>query len=311
MLTGATMDMLEKSISRACPVCDEAKAEPYLSKLNFHLVRCPQCSMIYTNPVPAEMATGTFYDWAGGEYLSPEKVESDYADVRFERELRLFRTYCQSGSVLDVGCSSGAFLYQLKKRFPNDYTILGTDVSQEPLDHAVKMGVPIVRGEFLTQTFGEKFDAVTFWAVMEHLAEPKKFLQKAAAILKPGGHCFILTPNMDSLAVRLIGAKYRYIFAEHLNYFTPRTMERFAGAEFSVVGRRSTHFNPLVIWQDFRGGEREISRADRIKLLKRTTGYKQSKWLQPVKMGYRAAEALLGGILMADNVAVVGRKKVE
>ncbi|HEV2692490.1 MAG TPA: class I SAM-dependent methyltransferase [Verrucomicrobiae bacterium] len=302
------MDTLDNPINRACPVCDETKAGPYLSKLNFHLVHCPRCSMLYTNPVPAEMATGIFYDRAGGEYLSPEKLESDYANVRFERELRLFRTYCRSGLVLDVGCSSGAFLYQLKKRFPNDYKILGTDVSQEPLDHAAKMGVPIVRGEFLKQTFEEKFDAVTFWAVMEHLAEPKKFLQKAASILKPGGHCFILTPNMDSLAVRLIGAKYRYIFAEHLNYFTPQTMKTFAGAEFSVVGMKSTHFNPLVIWQDFRGGEREISRADRIKLLKRTTGYKQSKWMRPVKAGYRAAEAVLSSLRMADNIAVVGRK---
>ena len=37
----------------------------------------------------------------------------------------------------------------------------------------------------------------------------------------------MLTPNMNSLAVRLIGAKYRYIFPEHLNYFTPQTMKKF------------------------------------------------------------------------------------
>jgi 2-polyprenyl-3-methyl-5-hydroxy-6-metoxy-1,4-benzoquinol methylase len=157
-------------IQRACPVCDETVGEPYLTKLELHLVRCRKCSMIYMNPVPAEMATGRFYDRAGSEYLSPEKLESDYADVRFERELRLFRAHCLGGSVLDVGCSSGAFLYQLKKRFPGQYQILGTDVSQAPLDHAAKMGVPVARGEFLKQAFDQKFDAVTFWAVMEHLA---------------------------------------------------------------------------------------------------------------------------------------------
>jgi hypothetical protein len=107
----------------------------------------------------------------------------------------------------------------------------------------------------------------------------------------------------------VIGAKYRYIFAEHLNYFTPQTMRRFAGSEFSVMEMRSTHFNPLVIWQDFRGGEREVSRADRVKLLKRTTGYKKSRWLWPVKVAYRAAEAALSSVFLADNVAVVGRKK--
>jgi len=302
------MSQTHNLLNRACPICDEAAAELFLRKLELQLVRCVRCSMIYANPVPVEMATGNFYDKAGGEYLTPEKLESDYADVRFERELRLFRSYCRQGSVLDVGCSSGGFLYQLKKRFQNDYSILGTDVSTEPLAHAAKMGVPVAKGEFLTQAFDKKFDAVTFWAVMEHLSRPKLFLQKAASILKPGGHCFILTPNMDSLAVRLIGAKYRYIFPEHLNYFTPKTMKQFVELEFGVAGAKSTHFNPLVIWKDFGGGERDVSRAERVKLLKKTTGYKNARWMLPIKAAYQAAEFTLGKFMFADNIAFVGCK---
>lgn len=295
--------------NRSCPVCGGTSSVPHLRKLGLQLVRCHGCSMIYANPVPVEMATGNFYDRAGSEYLTPEKLASDYADVRFERELKIFRAHCPRGSVLDVGCSSGGFLHQLKKRFPDDYKILGTDVSTEPLEHAAKMGVPVARGEFLTQKFDEQFDAVTFWAVMEHLAEPKAFLQKAVSILKPGGHCFILTPNMNSLAVRLIGAKYRYIFPEHLNYFTAETMKKFVAAELEVVRVKSTHFNPLVIWQDFRAGEREVTRAERVKLLKKTTGYKQSPWMTPVKWGYRATESVLRVLNLADNVAIVARKR--
>ena len=253
--------------------------------------------MIYANPVPAAMATGTFYDQAGHEYLAADKLESDYAPVRFERELRLFRNHCPRGSVLDVGCSSGGFLYQLKQRHPQDYKILGTDVSSAPLDHAAKMGVPVARGDFLTHDFEEQFDAITFWAVMEHLFEPQLFLKKAASLLKPGGLCFILMPNMNSLAVRLLGAKYRYIFAEHLNYFTPRTLRKFVEREFTVLKLKSTHFNPLVIWQDFRGGGREVPRAERAQLLKRTNAYKQSPWMLPVQVAYRATEMALGTVV--------------
>ena len=265
--------------------------------------------MIYTNPVPAGMATGTFYDQAGDEYLAAEKLESDYADVRFERELRLFRKHCPHGSVLDVGCSSGAFLHQLKKRHSNDYQVWGTDVSNAPLNHASRMGVPIIKGDFLSHSFEQSFDAVTFWAVMEHLFEPQRFLQKAASILKPGGLCFILVPNMKSLAVKLAGSKYRYIFAEHLNYFTPETLRKIVDGEFNIVDLKSTHFNPLVIWRDFRDGEREIPRAERSQLLKRTTAYKKSRWMLPLKIGYNASEEILGKFLMADNLVIVGRKK--
>ena len=296
-------------LNRICPLCGESGSRPFLQKGDLHLVSCVRCSMIYASPVPAEMATGTFYDRAGDEYLAPEKLESDYADVRFERELRLFRTHCPHGSVLDVGCSSGAFLHQLKKRHPNDYQILGTDVLSAPLNHASRMGVPIIKGDFLSHSFEQSFDAVTFWAVMEHLFEPQRFLQKARSILKPGGLCFILVPNMKSLAIKLTGSKYRYIFLEHLNYFTPETLRKFVDEEFSIVALKSTHFNPLVIWKDFRGGEREIPRVERSQLLKRTTAYKKSGWMLPLKMGYQVAEAELGKIMLADNLAIVGRKK--
>jgi 2-polyprenyl-3-methyl-5-hydroxy-6-metoxy-1,4-benzoquinol methylase len=285
---------MSESLNRPCPVCGQPSAETFLRKGGFALVRCRACSMIYTNPVPSEIATGVFYDRAGGEYLSPEKLEGDYSDVRFQRELKLFRNFCPSGAVLDVGCSSGAFLYQLKKRYPNDYQICGTDISGPPLDYAAKMGVPVIRDNFLSHTFEKLYDAVTFWAVMEHLFDPRAFLRKAASILKPGGLCIILVPNMKSLAVRLLGGKYRYIYSEHLNYFTPQTLTNFVKNEFTVIKLGSMHFNPVVIYQDFRGSGREVSRAERANLLKQTTAYKKSPWMRPLKAGYQGAELILG-----------------
>ena len=223
--------------SRDCPVCGRNEAEAYLQKGELRLVRCRQCTMIYANPVPAEFASGEYYDRAGTDYyLSPAKLESDYAAVRFERELRLFRKHCQGGAVLDVGCSSGAFLFQLNQRFPGCYQVLGTDVSGPPLDYAESRGVAVVRGNFLEQDFGgRQFDAVTFWAVLEHLVEPQQFLTKAASVLKPDGLCFVLVPNMKSLAARVFGARYRYIYPQHLNYFTKATLTKLVEAHFSVI----------------------------------------------------------------------------
>ncbi len=266
--------------------------------------------MLFANPVPTEFASGQYYDTTGAEYyLSPAKLESDYASVRFERELALFRKHCQSGAVLDVGCSSGAFLYQLNQRFPGAYEILGTDVSGAPLDYAESKGVPVVRGDFLAQNFGDKkFDAVTFWAVLEHLLEPKRFLEKAASILKPHGLCIALVPNMNSLAVRLIGKRYRYIYPQHLNYFTAGTLKKLAEHLFDVTELQFTHFNPIVIWQDWRRGGVEISNQERGELLKRTTGFKQNPAMKPVKALYRLAEKGLAQFALADNVAAVLRK---
>ncbi len=267
--------------------------------------------MVYVNPVPEEYASGGYYDRAGADYyLSPAKLESDYAAVRFERELRLFRQHCQSGAVLDVGCSSGAFLFQLNRRFPGDYQVLGTDVSGPPLDYAESRGVPVVRGDFLGQDFGgRKFDAVTFWAVLEHLAVPQQFLAKAASLLKPGGLCFVLVPNMKSLAARSLGARYRYIYPQHLNYFTTATLTELVAVRFSVIAFRSTHLNPVVIWQDLRRGGKEVSNRERAQLLQRTTSYKQNPLLGPVKALYTVAEHTLGALNLADNLVAILRKR--
>jgi 2-polyprenyl-3-methyl-5-hydroxy-6-metoxy-1,4-benzoquinol methylase len=267
--------------------------------------------MLYVNPVSHEFASGDYYDQEGGDYyLSAPKLESDYSPVRFERELRLFRQHCQKGSVLDVGCSSGAFLFQLNRRFPGGYQMLGTDVSGAPLDYAESRGVPVIRGSFLDHNFGgEKFDAITFWAVLEHLLDPKAFLEKARLLLNEAGCCFVLVPNMDSLAVRILGARYRYIYPQHLNYFTSATLTKIVEPSFSPIETQTTHFNPVVIWQDWRSGGREVSNQERGELLKRTTSYKNNPLLAPVRMVYKVSERALSALGWADNLAVVLRKR--
>jgi 2-polyprenyl-3-methyl-5-hydroxy-6-metoxy-1,4-benzoquinol methylase len=267
--------------------------------------------MIFVNPVPAEFASGEYYDQVAAEYyLSPDKLESDYADVRFERELRFFRNHCLHGTVLDVGCSSGAFLFQLKRRFSQEYQVWGTDVSGPPLAYAESRGIPIKRGSFLGMPPEEgKFDAITFWAILEHVAEPRLFVEKAAALLNPGGFCFVLVPNMKSLAVRLLGSRYRYIYPQHLNYFTESTLKKLVEKEFAVLDLRTMHFNPMVIWQDWRRRGAAVSNQERGALLKRTTAYKQNPMLRPARTLYKIAEHLLGVFGLADNIAIGLQKK--
>ena len=101
---------------RRCPVCDADEARPHWTKGKLQLVQCRRCTMVHARTVDPQLASGEFYDRLSAPYyLSPDKLQSDYAPVRFARELRLFRRWCRQGDVLDVGCSTGAFLYQLQR----------------------------------------------------------------------------------------------------------------------------------------------------------------------------------------------------
>jgi 2-polyprenyl-3-methyl-5-hydroxy-6-metoxy-1,4-benzoquinol methylase len=294
-------------LERRCPVCDGGQTAPLLRKADLQLVRCANCAMIFANPVPREFETGDFYDHSGAYYLSEDKLRSDYSPVRFERELRLFTRHVPTGRVLDVGCSTGAFLHQLKTQFPSRYEILGTDVAGPALDYAEQQAIPIRRGNFLEQNFAEPFDAVTFWAVVEHLVHPRSFLEKAASILKPGGFCFILVPNFRSLATRILGARYRYILPQHVNYFTASTLRALCSNFFSIKSITTTHFNPLVILKDIKS-HNPTTDSDRSQLLKRTTALKQNAVMAPVRAVYKATESVLSYLILADNLIAVLRK---
>ena len=263
--------------------------------------------MIFANPVPREFETGDFYDHSGGYYLSEDKLRSDYSPVRFEREIRLFTRYVPSGHVLDVGCSTGAFLHQLQTRFPARYKVTGTDVAGPALDYAQSQGIAVRRGNFVEQPFDPVFDAVTFWAVVEHLVHPRAFLEKAESILKRGGYCFVLVPNFKSLATKILRADYRYILPQHVNYFTAETLRALCSEYFKVESIRSTHFNPLVILKDFKA-RKEVVEAERAQLLKKTTAWKQSGALFPARLMYKAAENILARAMLADNLVAVLRK---
>lgn len=268
--------------------------------------------MIYANPVDEELAKGGFYnERAAPFYLSPDKLEGDYSPVRFERELRLFRRFSKAGRVLDVGCSTGAFLFHLKRLFPEDYDVLGTDIVGPALEYAGRQGVPTSKESFLTMAAGAGFSAITFWAVLEHLVNPASFLAKAATLLNPGGFCFVLVPNFKSLAVRLLGAKYRYILPQHVNYFTAATLALLArrAPRWTQVYLGTTHFNPLVILKDWRSGGAAVPDQERANLLRRTTRLKQNPALTPARWALRFTELLLGRALLADNLIMVLKKQ--
>src|SRR5260221_9007647 len=118
---------------RPCPVCEQSHGRRLWEKGALRLVQCLDCAMVYADAVPAGLASGRYYE-RRGYYLSPDKLDSDYTPIRFQRELRLFRAWCREGTGLDVGCSTGGFLDPLRRRFPQAYGVLGPHVAGPGLD---------------------------------------------------------------------------------------------------------------------------------------------------------------------------------
>ena len=279
-----------------------------MTKGELRLVRCRDCGMIYLAELATPFADGSYYQAeAAPFYLSEDKLRGDFSPARYRREIRLLRRHGPAGRVLDVGCSTGGFLYHLNQTFPGAYQIYGMDVPSEATRHAEQKGIRVLPGSFL-ELQEPQFDAITFWAVLEHVAAPKDFLSQAKRLLHPGGICLVLVPNIRSLAVRILGSKYRYILPQHINYFSLETLARLVeSAGLRVIRKTTTHFNPAVIWQDRRSSTGLVSDEDRARLLGQTNALKEHKALGPLRLAYAAAEKMLGFAGLADNAVIVAR----
>jgi SAM-dependent methyltransferase len=205
------------------------------------LARCRACRFVFlprTPDLPGQIAA--LY---AGEYFTGAEF-GDYASQRaifarnFQGYLRRMRQAGASGGrLIEVGCAYGFFLEQARASFE----ATGIDVNDAAIEAACAQGLRAIRGDFLDYRPDEPADVVCMWDTIEHLLEPRRYLDQARAVLADRGLLFLTTGDIGSAMARLRGAQWRMIHPpSHLNYFSRDTIGRLLdGAGFDVVSIRS------------------------------------------------------------------------
>ena len=101
------------------------------------------------------------------------------------------------GTVLDVGCGTGAFLKSLEA----DFDVYGTDTSELAIAYCRKRGLRNVFQCTLDEFPREdmRFNLITLLDVIEHVDEDVALLKKAGSMLKSGGSIVITVPAYQFL----------------------------------------------------------------------------------------------------------------
>ncbi|MFY9265513.1 MAG: class I SAM-dependent methyltransferase [Solirubrobacterales bacterium] len=193
-------------------------------EINWSLVRCQECGLCYLNPRPTSDEIDRYYPRA--YFTTGRDIQSQHR--RYAAEAR-YLAGLTPGNLLDIGCAEGDFPAFMRDR---GWAVAGFEGSRSALNpHRIE----IRRGRFPEDCdfSADSFDAITAWAVIEHLHDPMSALRTIHNLLKPGGSLVFLVPNFRSVHSRL--ARFEDI-PRHLYFFTPDTARScLAAAGLDVV----------------------------------------------------------------------------
>lgn len=205
----------------------EKPDELYPSSELFRVVECRDCGLGFVDPRPTVQEMSRYYP---GSYYEDFRIQQAYHRTRYAREAqylaRLSKKH-RSPVLLDVGCANGDFPRFMKER---GWLVEGVEVSvdSEPITDFPVYSVPFPD----IPSGAPRYNAVTAWAVLEHVHDPKAYFLKAAEVLQPGGLFVFLVTNFRSLSSRSL---FQEDVPRHLYFFTEPTVRRYlrlAGLDF-------------------------------------------------------------------------------
>jgi len=178
-------------------------------------IRCRHCGVATIDPWPTaeelDRAYAGPYRPAAGRFAGPGDRLLRRARARLAGRLDAI---APPGPVLDVGAGEGVLLDALHA------------VGRE----ATGLEREATRPDVLDCDLAEveaKWAAVVFWHSLEHLPEPARALEQAAALLEPGGVLVIALPNTESIQCRLFGRRWFALDSpRHLLHLGSGTLRR-------------------------------------------------------------------------------------
>jgi 2-polyprenyl-3-methyl-5-hydroxy-6-metoxy-1,4-benzoquinol methylase len=206
------------------------------------LIAHPKYGFLQVTPTPSPEEISEYYaqEFYSGDYqqLNDSSLEVQVRDQEFydaQRESVLRDVEAVSGrpvagrSMLDVGCGWGQALLFFQK---HGFDCAGFDPAPEAVDYARSRGLNVVHAgiERLDVFAPRRFDVVTLFNVLEHLADPVGIVSQIRdLVLVPGGLLVIDVPNefndfqLSGQAVH--GLREWWVAPPaHLNYFSGSTL---------------------------------------------------------------------------------------
>jgi 2-polyprenyl-3-methyl-5-hydroxy-6-metoxy-1,4-benzoquinol methylase len=244
-----------------CPVCGSSDINRLLtvkdhsvSKEEFVIWQCSNCSLRFTQDVPDEASIGSYYqssDYISHSNTSKGVVNKLYQKVRNytlnQKANLIIGQTVKRGKILDLGAGIGAFLNTMKQK---GWEITGIEPDEGARQQAKNLfDIELKETPILNHLPDNNFDAITLWHVLEHVHQLHDYVERLKKLLKPNGKLFIAVPNYESLDSSIYKSFWAaYDVPRHLYHFTPKAIDVLMETHgLKVVSKKPMWFDSFYI----------------------------------------------------------------
>jgi SAM-dependent methyltransferase len=230
-----------------CLLCHGRDRRRLFEKGGKTFLRCRGCGLEWLEPMPTPEEIGRYYEWAYREGIyAPYAEAGDIRRLIAEHRLAVVAPLARPGRWLEVGCATGQFLEAATRA---GMQAEGLDVSPGAVARARERGLAARLARVEDFAPAAPYDTIAAFDVIEHLLDPRAFLDRLRGWLVPGGTLVLTLPDVGSLYPRLLMRRhwFYYLPSDHLYYFNPRTITRLLGEHGFADVHVMAAYKPLTI----------------------------------------------------------------
>jgi 2-polyprenyl-3-methyl-5-hydroxy-6-metoxy-1,4-benzoquinol methylase/Zn ribbon nucleic-acid-binding protein len=225
------------STRATCPACDGAEHARFVEIYGFSYHECQACGHLFLANPPAPEDIARLYQ--GATEQSRVYVGEELFRLRVEQIARPKANFCTEylapgGIWFDVGCGTGELMSVVREL---GWEPRGCEADRAHVEFARAQGSQVIHGyvDELPSELGDSVRVLSALNLLEHLPEPRAWLERLTRPLAAGAHVVIEVPRHPSLSSfsNLLYPELacRHIYPpDHMHIFTEASLERVLAA---------------------------------------------------------------------------------